>query len=107
MQIKRKDHNRYACISDYGLFFLRMIDARQMKKYYIKVGFVCKNTKIWMKAAIMRAIRTIAQTFVATVGTAAVMSEVNWKIVISATVLAGFLSIATSLTGLPECEEKE
>ena len=64
---------------------------------------MCKNTKIWMKAAI----RTIAQTFVATVGTAAVMSEVNWKVVISATVLAGFLSIATSLTGLPECEEKE
>lgn len=59
-----------------------------------------------MKAAIMRAIRTIAQTFVATVRTA-VMSEVNWKVVISATVLAGFLSIATSLTGLPECEEKE
>ena len=57
---------------------------------------MCKNTKIWMKAAIMRAIRT-----------AAVMSEVNWKVVISATVLAGFLSIATSLTGLPECEEKE
>ena len=54
---------------------------------------MCKNTKIWMKAAIMRAIRTIAQTFVATVGTAAVLSE--------------FLSIATSLTGLPECEEKE
>ena len=72
-----------------------------------KVQIYCKNTKIWMKAAIMRAIRTIAQTFVATVGTAAVMSEVNWKIVISATVLAGFLSIATSLTGLPECEEKE
>lgn len=67
---------------------------------------MCKNTKIWIKAAIMRAIRTIAQTFVATVGTA-VMSEVNWKVVISATVLAGFLSIATSLTGLPECEEKE
>ena len=40
-------------------------------------------------------------------GTAAVMSEVNWKVVISAMVLAGFLSIATSLTGLPECEEKE
>ena len=57
---------------------------------------MCKNTKIWMKAAIMRAIRTIVQTFVATVGTAAVMSEVNWKVVISATVLAGFLSIATS-----------
>ena len=53
---------------------------------------MCKNTKIWMKAAIMRAIRTIAQTFVATVGTAAVMSEVNWKVVISATVLAGFFS---------------
>ena len=54
---------------------------------------MCKNTKIWMKAAIMRAIRTIAQTFVATVGTAAVMSEVNWKVVISATVLAGFFII--------------
>lgn len=68
---------------------------------------MCKNTKIWMKAAIMRAIRTIAQTFVATVGTAAVMSEVNWKIVISATVLAGFLSIATSLTGCLNAKKKK
>lgn len=56
----------------------------------------------WAKAAGVRAIKTVAQTFVATIGTAAVMSAVDWKMVISASVLSGVISLATSLTGLPE-----
>lgn len=60
----------------------------------------------WTKAAGARAIKTVAQTFVATVGTAAVMSAVDWKMVLSASVLAGILSLATSVAGLPEMEGK-
>lgn len=61
-------------------------------------------TKAWWKAALVRAIKTIAQTAVATIGTTAVMSEVNWLMVASASVLAGMLSILTSIGGLPEVE---
>lgn len=60
------------------------------------------KSKRWLKAASVRAIKTMAQTFVATVGTAAIMSEVNWPVVVSASVLAGVLSLATSVAGLPE-----
>ena len=56
----------------------------------------------WIKAASIRAIKTIAQTAVATVGTSAVMSAVDWKMVVSASVLAGVLSLLTSVAGLPE-----
>ena len=63
-------------------------------------------TKEWFKAALIRALKTIAQTAVATIGTAAVMSEVNWVMVASASVLAGVLSMLTSVAGLPEVEEK-
>lgn len=62
--------------------------------------------KKWARAAGIRAIKTIAQTFVATVGTSAVLCEVNWRMVISASILAGILSIATSIAGLPEVKEK-
>lgn len=62
-------------------------------------------SKKWFKAAGIRAIKTIAQTAVATIGTSAVLSEVNWKIVLSASILAGILSLLTSLAGLPEVEE--
>lgn len=58
--------------------------------------------KEWIKAAAIRAIKTVAQTAVATIGTAAVLSEVNWIMVISAAVLAGVLSVLTSVAGLPE-----
>lgn len=60
------------------------------------------NKDFWM-AALNRAVRTVAQTAVATISTAALMSEVNWKAVVSASVLAGILSVLTSIsTGLPE-----
>lgn len=60
--------------------------------------------KKWFKAAGIRALKTVAQTAVATVGTAAVMGEVNWVAVGSAAVLAGVLSMLTSIAGLPEVE---
>ena len=58
--------------------------------------------KDWFKAAGIRAIKTVAQTAVATIGTSALMSEVNWVAVASASVLAGILSMLTSIAGLPE-----
>ena len=56
----------------------------------------------WAKAAGIRALKTCAQTFVATIGTAAVLQDVNWVMVASASVLAGVISLATSIAGLPE-----
>lgn len=58
--------------------------------------------KTWLKAAGIRAVKTIAQTAVATIGTSAILSDVNWLMVASASVLAGVLSILTSVAGLPE-----
>lgn len=63
------------------------------------------DTKKWLKAAAVRAVKTVAQTFIATVGTSTVMSAVDWKVVLSASVLAGILSIATSVAGIPEVKE--
>lgn len=61
-------------------------------------------TAKWLKAAGVRAIKTVAQTAVATIGTSAVLSQVDWKFVASASVLAGILSLLTSIAGLPEVE---
>ena len=61
-------------------------------------------TKKWLKAAGIRAVKTIAQTAVATIGTSAVLSSVDWKMVVSASILAGILSILTSIGGLPEVD---
>lgn len=65
-----------------------------------------KNWKIWLKAAGVRAIKTVAQTAVATIGTSAAMGEVNWVMVGSASLLAGILSLLTSVAGLPEVSEE-
>ena len=61
-----------------------------------------KNWKLWIKAAGVRAIKTVAQTAVATIGTSAAMGDVNWVMVGSASLLAGILSLLTSVAGLPE-----
>lgn len=63
--------------------------------------------KRWWKAAGIRALKTICQTAVATIGTATVMEEVNWLMIASASILSGILSLLTSLAGLPELEEKK
>lgn len=63
--------------------------------------------RTWFKAAGIRAIKTMAQTAVATIGTTATMGEVNWAIVGSSSLLAGVLSLLTSLAGLPEVDDKE
>lgn len=66
-----------------------------------------KNWKTWFKAAGIRAIKTIAQTAVATIGTAAVVGDINWIMLGSASLLAGILSLLTSVAGLPEVKEGE
>lgn len=64
-----------------------------------------KNFVIWLKAAGVRALKTVAQTAVATIGAAAVFSEVNWIMVGSAALMSGVLSLLTSIAGLPEVKE--
>lgn len=61
-----------------------------------------RNWKQWLKAAGVRAVKTVAQTAVATIGASAVISEVDWIIVVSASLLAGVVSLLTSIAGLPE-----
>lgn len=63
------------------------------------------NTVVWLKAAGIRALKTLAQTMIATIGTTAVMENVDWKVVISASLLAALLSLLTSVAGLPEVED--
>lgn len=63
--------------------------------------------KEWFKAAGVRAIKTVAQTAVAMIGTATIIAEVNWQLVLSASILAGILSLLTSVAGLPELKGEE
>lgn len=65
-----------------------------------------KNWKLWLKAAGIRAIKTVAQTAIATIGTSVALGEVNWVMVASAATLAGLLSMLTSIAGLPEVNDK-
>ena len=65
-----------------------------------------KNWKNWLKAAGVRAVKTVAQTAAATIGTGAALSAVDWRMVVSASVLAGILSLLTSVAGLPEVKQQ-
>ena len=67
---------------------------------------VSVDTKKWLKAAGIRAVKTMAQTAVAVIGTGAVLSAVDWKMVLSASVVAGIVSILTSVAGIPEVDGK-
>lgn len=80
-----------------GLLFILGKEVKPMKRCW----------KTWAKAAGIRALRTVAQTAAATIGAAAVMKEVDWLMVGSAALMAGVLSLLTSLAGLPECKEEE
>ena len=60
----------------------------------------------WLRAALVRALKTVAQTAAATIGTAVMIREVDWRMVLSASLLAGVLSLLTSVAGLPEAQEK-
>jgi len=65
-----------------------------------------KNFKYWIKCAGVRAIKTVAQTAVGTIGASAIISEVNWEVVVSASLLAGVTSLLMSVAGLPELKEE-
>lgn len=78
-------------------------EREKIFKKYNKKGN--DKMKKWLKCAGIRAIKTICQTAIATIGTATVMEEVNWCMIISASILAGILSLLTSIAGLPELEK--
>lgn len=61
-----------------------------------------RDWKYWLRCALIRAVKTMAQTFVATIGSSAVISAVDWKVVVSASLLSAIISMATSVAGLPE-----
>jgi len=63
------------------------------------------KTKEWIKAAAIRAVKTMAQAAIAMIGTSVVLSDIDWKLVLSASVVAGILSVLTSLAGLPEVDD--
>lgn len=73
----------------------------------MKVQHKTFNWKLWLKAAAVRAVKTVAQSAIATIGTAAAMGEVNWLLVGGAALLAGILSLLTSIAGLPEVPKLE
>ena len=68
---------------------------------------VSVNTKKWVKAAVVRAIRTMAQAAIASIGVSTTIGTVDWKLVASTTVVTGILSLLTSVAGLPEVEHNE
>ena len=77
---------------------------RRLKMENADTGGEKMNEK-WLKAAGIRAVKTVAQTAIATIGTSAVIADVNWAVALSASALAGLLSILTSIAGLPEVDK--
>lgn len=75
-----------------------------LKNCVLKVSV---DTKQWLKAAAVRAVKTVAQAAIAGIGTAAALGQVDWKYVASASVLAGVISVLTSIAGIPEVTGKE
>lgn len=75
-----------------------------LKNCVLKVSV---DTKQWLKAAAVRAVKTVAQAAIAGIGTAAALGQVDWKYVASASVLAGVISVLTSIAGIPEVTESE
>lgn len=88
---------------------MREYSVKRLTGYRLKWGNIMKKifTKQWFKAAGIRALKTVAQTAVATIGTSAILSSVDWKVVVSASILAGLLSILNSFAGLPEVKGDE
>lgn len=82
----------------------RQLRKEVEKMFKNSVFNVTVDTKKWAKAAVVRAVKTMAQTAVAVIGTAAVVSAVDWKVVVSSAVVAGVVSILTSVAGIPEVE---
>lgn len=82
-----------------------------MKMKHYSLFYVSRKEDImkkkWLKCAGIRAIKTVCQTAIATIGTATVMEEVNWLMILSASLLAGILSLLTSVAGIPEVKEDE
>lgn len=93
----RKKGLRYETVHFYPDWNVEGAKIMKNKEYWIK----------WAKAAGVRAVKTVAQTFVATIGTAAVLQDVNWVMVLSASALSGVISLATSVAGLPEVTIEE
>jgi hypothetical protein len=82
-----------------------MQELSQRVKFERRIIMTKEKFTKWLKAAGVRALKTMAQTAIATIGTTALLTEVNWAVVGSASVLAGLLSILTSVAGLPEVKE--
>ena len=104
MSIKYDDEEQMRYLKQWQLNRKQKEDRSMFKNCVFKADV---NTVKWLKAAGVRAIKTVAQTAIATIGASATMSEVNWVLVGSASLLAGVVSILTSIAGIPEVESKE
>ena len=96
--------NETKCVIIFKMEFLKITGAGFSCSLFF---WRCEMSLKWWKCAGIRALKTVAQTAVATIGTCAFLQDVNWVQVVSASILAGILSLLTSLGGLPEVDDKE